>query len=107
MRTFKCASVIDDCNVVLTAKTEELLADMAALHVRDVHGMTEITPDMVGKIKNLFASPTSVDAAGSVDRIFEEYNCDRDPQCTWRYIAQAEAIITGRGTPHLQEVQGA
>jgi hypothetical protein len=42
-----------------------------------------------------------------VDRIFEKYNCNSDPQCTWRYIAEAEMILTGSSTVHARELKAA
>lgn len=104
MKTFTCKRYNSGCDWTGFARTEELLTDIVAVHLREDHGTLELSPDDVGKIKNLFQSPSAVDAAGSADRIFEEYNCDRDPQCTWRYIAQAEAIITGSPLAHSREV---
>ena len=42
-----------------------------------------------------------------VDRIFEKYNCTRDPERTWRYIAEAETILTGREKVHESELKAA
>ncbi len=47
----------NNCTWKHTAKTEELLADVAALHLREVHGMKSLTPDLVAKIKNLSTNP--------------------------------------------------
>jgi predicted small metal-binding protein len=97
----------NNCNVVLTAPTEERLTEMVSLHLRDVHGMTAISQDIVGEIKQLFANHTAPDAAHVVDRIFEKYNCNSDPECTWRYIAQAEMILTGDKSGHKKELKAA
>jgi predicted small metal-binding protein len=85
MREFDCKSLGNDCTWKHIAKTEELLADIVAVHLRDVHGVQEVGPDMVGKIKNLFKFPTAADAAGAADLVLKEYNCDMGPKCTWRY----------------------
>jgi len=95
------------CNVVLTAPTEERLAEMASVHLREVHGMTAMSQDTIAKVKNLFRSRSTRDAAYVVDRIFEKYNCKSDPECTWRYIAEAEMILTGNKSAHTQEVKAA
>ncbi len=107
MKTFSCASLGMDCKAVLTAETEERLLEMASIHARDVHGMTAIPPDMIGKIKQLLANPSPSDAANVVDRIFEKYNCNKDPECTWRYITEAETILTGRPSVHTKELKTA
>ncbi len=104
MKTFSCASLGMDCRSVLTAQTEEKLLDMASIHARDVHGMTAIPPDMIGKIKQLMVNRSASDAANAADRIFEKYNCNKDPECTWRYIAEAEVILTGQPSVHTQEL---
>ncbi len=106
MKEFACASLGNNCTWKHIAKTEEFLADMAAIHLRDVHGVLEIDPDMLGKIKNLFTSPTSADAARSADLVLKEYNCDMDPACTWRYIAMTEELISDGAAVHAREAHG-
>lgn len=106
MKEFACASLGNKCNWKHVAKTEELLADVAAIHLRDVHGMRELRPDMLGKIKNLFTAPTGADAARSADLVLKEYNCDMDPECTWRYIAMTEELITDGAAVHAREAHG-
>ncbi len=96
-----------DCKEVLTAQTEEKLLDMVSIHARDVHGMTAIPPDMIGKIKQLMVNQSASDAANVVDRIFEKYNCDKDPECTLRYIAEAEMLLTGQPSVHTKELKAA
>ncbi len=107
MKQFSCKEVNSNCNAVLVAPTEERLIDMVSVHLRDVHGMTALMPEQMAQIKNLFTTPASPDAAYVVDRIFEKYNCDSDPECTWRYISEAEMILTGRPQPHEKEFKAA
>ena len=66
---------------------------MISVHAREIHGLTAIPEDMLGKIRNHFVSRATADAASVVDRIFEKYNCDRDPECSWRFITEAESIL--------------
>ena len=106
MREFECKSMGNDCNWKHIAKTEELLADVVAVHLRDVHGVREVGPDMVGKIKNLFKFPTAADAAGAADLVLKEYNCDMGPECTWRYIAMTEELIADGAAVHAREKHG-
>lgn len=105
MREFKCASLGYTCSWKHIA-TEELLADMAALHLRDVHGVQELDSEMVGRIKNLFTYPTKADAAGAADIVMKEYNCDMGPECTWRYIAMSADLIEEGARVHAGEKHG-
>lgn len=107
MKEFPCSGLIPNCKGVLKAQTEELLAELVALHLRDVHGVQSVPPEKIAEIKRLFINPESSDSAFVVDRIFEKYNCDGDPECTWRYIAQAETILTGRDKVHERELKAA
>lgn len=95
MKEFICKDLGHNCNKTLKARTEERLLDLAAVHLRDMHGVTTIMPENLAKIKNVFVNRTDSDAAEVVDRIFEKYNCTREPECTIRYIAQAELILIG------------
>lgn len=96
-----------NCDERLSAQTEERLAEAVSVHLRAAHGVTVIPQDMLGRIKQLFANEASADAAYVVDRIFEKYNCSSDPECTWRYIAEAEMILTGKESVHANELKAA
>ncbi len=107
MKQFSCSNLGMNCNATLMAPTEERLLDMVALHARDVHGMIAISQETLGKIKQLFVNRSAPDAANVVDRVLEKYNCDSDPECTWRYIAEAEMILTGNQSVHEKELKAA
>jgi len=107
MKALSCKDLGNNCNVVLTARTEERLAELASIHLRQAHGMPSVSQEMVARIKRLSRSRTVPDAAYVVDRIFEKYNCNSDPQCTWRYIAEAEMILTGSSSVHSEELKAA
>jgi predicted small metal-binding protein len=106
MREFRCASLGNKCTWKHIAKTEELLADMIAIHLRDVHNVREVSPDLLGKIKNLFMFPAAADVAGATNLVLKEYNCDMDPECTWRYIAMTEELIADGAAVHAREAHG-
>jgi predicted small metal-binding protein len=106
MKEFVCSKMGNKCNWKHVARTEELLVDIAAIHLRDVHGVREIGPDMLGKIKNLFTSPTGPEAARSADLVLKEYNCDMHTGCTWRYIAMTEELIADGAAVHAREAHG-
>ncbi len=107
MKQFSCSKIGNSCNIVLTAPTEERLVEMVSLHLREVHGTTEIPQDLIGRIKQNMVNPSLPDAAYAVDRIFEKYNCNSDAGCTWRYIAEAEMILTGNTAVHSRELKAA
>jgi predicted small metal-binding protein len=46
-----CASVVPDCAFEATAATEEELLKMVAAHAAHDHGITEVTPELVAKVK--------------------------------------------------------
>jgi predicted small metal-binding protein len=107
MREFKCASIGNKCSWKHIAKTEELLADVVAVHLRDVHGMKSLTTEMVGKIKNAFSNPAPLDAAKAEGMVMKEFQCkDLGYSCDWRYIAQTEELIVDGVAVHTREVHG-
>jgi predicted small metal-binding protein len=107
MREFKCASLGNACNWKHVAKTEDLLVDMAALHLRDVHGVTSISPEMVGKIKSAFTAPATPEAEKAADLVMREFHCkDLGNDCPWKYIAQTEELIADGVAVHLREAHG-
>jgi len=61
MREFSCKSLGNGCTWKQSARTEELLADIVAVHMRDVHGISELGPDMIAKIKNAFSNPAPIE----------------------------------------------
>lgn len=105
MREFRCESLGYHCSWRHIA-TEELLTDMVALHLRDVHGEQALDSDRVGRIKNLFTYPSKEDAAAAADIVMKEYNCDMRPDCTWRYVAMTEDLITEGAAAHAREKHG-
>ncbi len=107
MREFRCASLGNNCTWKHIAKTEELLADVVAVHLRDVHGMYALTPDILGKVKNLFSNPSPVDAEKAEGLVLKEFRCqDIGQKCSWKYIAQTEELIADGVAVHAREAHG-
>ncbi len=106
MREIKCASLGYNCKWKHIANTEELLADITAIHLRDVHGMKAISQDMLAKIKNAFMPPSEADAAKFADVKTKVYNCDIGPKCSWRYVAMTEELIVDGAAVHAREAHG-
>lgn len=52
-KIIRCRDVGFDCNGVIKAKTEKEALELAAEHARTVHGVKEITPDIVQKIRSV------------------------------------------------------
>jgi predicted small metal-binding protein len=46
-----CAEIVPDCSFTATAQTEEELLERVAAHAAHDHGITEITPELVAKVK--------------------------------------------------------
>ncbi len=46
-----CRDIGFDCEGVISAETEEEALAMAAFHARDVHGVNEMTPELVEQVK--------------------------------------------------------
>lgn len=106
MREFRCNSLGNKCTWKHIARTEELLADIVAVHLRDVHGVREVGPEMLGKIKNLFLNPAAVDTDKATNLVFKEYNCTIGSKCTWRYIAMTEELLVDGAAIHAREAHG-
>ncbi len=107
MRTFACKSLGNNCTWKHIAKTEELLADVVALHLREVHGMKSLTPDLVAKIKNLSTNPDPVDMAAGEQLVMKEFRCqDLGTACSWRYVAQTEELLADGVAVHAREAHG-
>ena len=52
-KVIRCRDVGFDCDGVIKAKTEEEALKLAAEHAIKVHGLKEITPEIVTKVKSV------------------------------------------------------
>lgn len=52
-KVIRCRDVGFDCDGVIKAKTEEEALELAAEHAKEVHGLQEVTPEVVEKIKSV------------------------------------------------------
>lgn len=52
-KVIRCRDVGFDCNGVIKARTEEEVLGLAAEHAKTVHGLKEITPEIIEKIKSV------------------------------------------------------
>jgi predicted small metal-binding protein len=50
-KVIHCRQVGFDCDGVIRAETEQEALRLAAEHARTVHGVREITPEVVAKVK--------------------------------------------------------
>jgi predicted small metal-binding protein len=107
MIEFRCSRLGNRCSWKHIARTEELLADMAAVHLRDVHGMTAINADMVGRIKRSFSNPSPIEAREAEGLVMKEFKCmDIGYKCNFKYIAQTEDLIVDGVAVHAREAHG-
>lgn len=103
MKQFACRSLGNNCNWKHIANTEELLADVVAVHLRDVHGTAALSQEVVGKIKTLFTDASPAEARAAESLVLKEYRCSLGPGCGWHYIAQTEDLITDGVAIHARE----
>lgn len=108
MREFTCRSLGYDCGWKHLARTEELLTDVVAIHLRDVHEVPELTQDMVVRIKRVFTDGEHIEMPREDEEpILKEFQCrDLGMDCGFRYIAQTEDLITDGVAVHAREVHG-
>lgn len=52
-KVIHCRDVGFDCNGVIKAKTEDEALKLAAEHAMKVHGLKEITPEIIKKVKSV------------------------------------------------------
>lgn len=52
MKQFACANVVDGCEGVVTGATEEEVLAAAAQHAAEVHGMSDVPPEVVAAIRS-------------------------------------------------------
>jgi predicted small metal-binding protein len=50
-KVIHCRDVGFDCDGIVRAETEEEVISMAAEHAAEVHGVTELTPEIVEAVK--------------------------------------------------------
>lgn len=59
-KVIRCRDVGFDCNGVIKAKTEEEALALAAEHAKAVHGLKEISPDIVLKIRSVIREEPTI-----------------------------------------------
>jgi predicted small metal-binding protein len=52
-KVIRCSDVGFDCDGVIRADTEEEALQQAAQHAQDVHGLDEVTDEVVAKVKSV------------------------------------------------------
>jgi predicted small metal-binding protein len=51
MKRFRCGDVVPGCDAEFTGHEDEILAAVGA-HAHDVHGMTEVGPELVQAVRS-------------------------------------------------------
>jgi len=54
----------------------------------DVHGKSELGPDMIAKIKNAFSNPAPIEVKENGEPFMKEYTCDLGAKCGWHSVAR-------------------
>lgn len=52
-KVIRCRDVGFDCDGVIKAKTEAEALNLAAEHAKNAHGLKEVSPEVVAKIKSV------------------------------------------------------
>lgn len=55
-KVIACAQIVPDCPFTASAATEEELLQKVAAHAAHDHGITEITPELMAKVKTAIKS---------------------------------------------------
>jgi predicted small metal-binding protein len=109
MRAITCRELGNDCSWEKTARTEELLTDEVAIHLRDAHGVTALTPELIGRIKNAFSGtePVEIPQDKKAEPALKEFFCkDLGMDCGFKYVAQTEELIADGVAVHAREAHG-
>jgi predicted small metal-binding protein len=51
MKRFRCGDVVPGCDAEFTGTESEILAGVG-VHAREVHGMSDISPDLVQQVRS-------------------------------------------------------
>ncbi len=89
-----------NCDWRATANTEDRLVDFVSVHVRDQHGVTNFTQEMIAETKKKLRTPSAIQED---EPTMKEYHC---PDCDWRYIAQTEDLIADAVAVHARDEHG-
>lgn len=63
MKTLRCGAIVPGCDVTLHGKSEADVLARAAEHARKAHGVTDISPAMMDKIKGAITDEPDTPAA--------------------------------------------
>jgi predicted small metal-binding protein len=51
MKEWKCSNIVPECEWSYDAESEEEILASAAVHAREAHGMDEVPPEIVDRIR--------------------------------------------------------
>ena len=51
-KSMSCGHVVPGCKFTAEAKTEAELLQKVAVHAREAHGVTEVTPELLSKVRS-------------------------------------------------------
>lgn len=107
MRTIACSDLGHRCSWKASARTEDLLLDVAAVHLRDAHGKAVLTAEEIGKLRNMIGSENLPPQGTEDEPDFKEFRCaDMGNDCGWHYIALTEELIADGVAIHAREAHG-
>jgi len=53
MKVVRCRDVGFDCNGVVRAPTEKEALEQVAVHAKEVHGVEQVPPEVISKVKDV------------------------------------------------------
>jgi len=53
--TMKCTDVIEGCDFAAWAENEEELLELVTIHVREAHGLADLSDEVLTKVKDAIA----------------------------------------------------
>jgi len=107
MRTITCTSLGHDCKWKQAARTDDLLLDKVAVHLRDIHGIPALYPEMVGSIHRAFKGAEEIAEQRDDEPEMKEFKCaDIGQRCNFHYIAMTEELIADGAAVHAREAHG-
>jgi predicted small metal-binding protein len=58
-KTFPCAAVVPGCDFAASAATEDELLKQVAEHAAEAHGLADVPPELVEKVKSAIRTEAS------------------------------------------------
>lgn len=51
MKQFRCGDIVPGCETTIEGESEDQILEQVAEHARDAHGMDEVPPEVVDRVR--------------------------------------------------------